>query len=145
MTKPLPCALQERCRELEAELADLNLDLQELTTALAKVEADAAASADEKQVLRQEYEGKIEAVVKQMAGLQQQMKQQVGPKIVQLLSSALCPTDTVVMTHNSHLAAECIYHASKQHFNEGCARLGWMPASLHFSQSPLLPCRTVFG
>lgn len=77
----VPCTLQERCRELEAELADLNLDLQELTTALAKVEADAAASAEEKQILRQEYEGKIEAVVKQMAGLQQQMKQQVGPQL----------------------------------------------------------------
>lgn len=74
----LVCALvQERCRELEVQLADLNLDLQELTAALARVEADAAASAEEKQQLRKEYERKIDGVVKQMAGLQQQMKQQV--------------------------------------------------------------------
>lgn len=59
------------------QLADLNLDLQELTAALDRVEADAAASAEEKQQLRREYERKIDGVVKQMAGLQQQMKQQV--------------------------------------------------------------------
>jgi hypothetical protein len=70
--------MQERCRELEAQLADLSMDLQELTSALSRVEADVAASADEKQLLRREYERKIEAVVKQMAGLQQQMQQQVG-------------------------------------------------------------------
>lgn len=69
--------LQERCRELEAQLADLNMDLQELNGALSQVEADAAASAEEKQQLRKEYERKIDVVVKQMAGLQQQMKQQV--------------------------------------------------------------------
>jgi peptidoglycan hydrolase CwlO-like protein len=69
--------LQERCRELEVQLADLNMDLQELNGALSRVEADAAASAEEKQQLRKEYERKIDGVVKQMAGLQQQMKQQV--------------------------------------------------------------------
>lgn len=40
---------------------------------MARVEADAAASAGEKQQLRLEYEAKLAAV----AGLQQQMKQQV--------------------------------------------------------------------
>lgn len=60
------------------QLADLNLDLQELNSAMGRVEADAAASADEKKQLRREYEQKIEGVVQQMATLQQQMKQQVG-------------------------------------------------------------------
>lgn len=68
------CLLQERCRELEAELAELQLDLEELTAALARVEADVAASADEKQRLRTEYEGKIQTVVEQMSGLQRQLK-----------------------------------------------------------------------
>jgi bacterioferritin-associated ferredoxin len=45
---------------------------------MGRVEADAAASADEKKKLRREYEQKIEHVVQQMATLQQQMKQQVG-------------------------------------------------------------------
>lgn len=47
--------------------------MQELTSEMARVEADAAASAGEKQQLRREYEAKLAAV----AGLQQQMKQQV--------------------------------------------------------------------
>lgn len=54
------------------------MDLQELTSALTQVEADAAASAGEKLRLRREYESKIEAVVRQMEGLQEQMRQQVG-------------------------------------------------------------------
>lgn len=73
MTLPL----QDRCRELEAELAELQLDLEDLTSALAQVEADAAASAEEKQRLRTEYEQKISTVVEQMSGLQRQMKGQV--------------------------------------------------------------------
>jgi hypothetical protein len=69
--------LQERCRELEVQLADLSLDLQEHTAALARVEADAAASEGEKQRLRQDCEHKIAAVVQQMESLQKQMRQQV--------------------------------------------------------------------
>lgn len=71
--------MQERCRELEAELAELSLDLQEQTAALTQVEKDVAASTGEKQKLRSEYEGKIEAIVKHMDGLRQQMKQEVCP------------------------------------------------------------------
>lgn len=75
--------LQERCRELETELAKLQLDLEELTAALARVEADAAASKEEKKRLRTEYEQRIQAVVEQMTGLQKQIKSQVGECVLQ--------------------------------------------------------------
>jgi chromosome segregation ATPase len=70
--------LQDRCRELETELAELNLEMEELTSALIRVEADAAASAEEKARLRSEYEARLMDVSAQMSNLQRQLKGQVS-------------------------------------------------------------------
>jgi hypothetical protein len=61
--------------------------MQELTSEMVRIEADAAASAEEKQQLRREYEAKLAAV----AGLQQQMKQQVGNERTVQLRLFWCP------------------------------------------------------
>ncbi|WIA42369.1 hypothetical protein OEZ86_008375 [Tetradesmus obliquus] len=71
----------DRCRELETELAELNLEMDELTSALAQVEADAAASAEEKARLRSEYEARLRDVAAQMSSLQRQLKGQDGLRI----------------------------------------------------------------
>jgi ElaB/YqjD/DUF883 family membrane-anchored ribosome-binding protein len=71
------CCFQDRCRELETELTELNLEMDELTSALARVEADAAASAEEKARLRSEYEARLRDVAAQMNNLQRQLKGQV--------------------------------------------------------------------
>jgi ElaB/YqjD/DUF883 family membrane-anchored ribosome-binding protein len=70
--------LQDRCRELEAELTELTLEMEELTSALVRVEADAAASAEEKARLRSEYEARLKDVSAQMSNLQRQLKGQVS-------------------------------------------------------------------
>lgn len=75
-----PRGLQDRCRELETELAELNLEMDELTSALAQVEADAAASAEEKARLRSEYEARLRDVAAQMSSLQRQLKGQVSAR-----------------------------------------------------------------
>ncbi|KAF8057282.1 FOLD2 [Scenedesmus sp. PABB004] len=71
----------DRCRELETELAELSLDMEELQAALARVEADAAASAEAKAAMRAEYEARIAAVAAQMGGVRQQLRGQDAARL----------------------------------------------------------------
>lgn len=132
-TVPADCPLtrhhcaQERCRELETELAELNLEMEELTAALARVEADAAASAEEKARLRSEYETRIRVVVTQMSGLQRQLNGQVnGGKLAEwAFQSRHVAVGRLVEAHAIvvSLPQACVTHASI------VVRRQWLPAA----------------
>lgn len=64
-------------RELEAQIAEREEQLEALKATMATFEVDVQRSAEEKALLRAEYEAKVAAVAAQMVGLRKRLKEQV--------------------------------------------------------------------